>query len=73
MTRDAVNILKDCFSGSFAGIIFLGGTEKLVLDDLKGFFKEDIFVIKDLDSEFRNLCNELFLPIMERLEIDTNV
>lgn len=26
-----------------------------------------------LDSEFRNLCNELFLPIMERLEIDTNV
>jgi len=26
-----------------------------------------------LDSEFRKLCNELFLPIMERLEIDTNV
>ena len=26
-----------------------------------------------LDSEFRNLCNEFFLPIMERVEIDTNV
>ncbi len=26
-----------------------------------------------LDSEFQNLCDELFLPIMERVEIDTNV
>jgi len=54
VTRDAVKILKDCFSGSFAGIVFLGGTEKLVLDDLKGFFREDVFIIRTLDSDFRD-------------------
>ena len=52
VTRDAVNMLKSCFSGSFAGIIFLGGTEKLVLEDLEGYFGEKIYVIRELDNDF---------------------
>ena len=50
--RDAISFLKKYFSGSFSGIIHLGGTEKLVLDDLEGFFGEKVYVIKDLDSDF---------------------
>lgn len=52
VTRDAVRLLKDYFSGTFSGIIFLGGTEKLILDDLEGYFKEKVYIINDLDSDF---------------------
>ena len=52
VTRDAVTLLKNYFSGTFLGIIFLGGTEKLILDDLEGYFKEKVYIINDLDSDF---------------------
>jgi len=49
---DAINILKKKYPGFFSGIIFLGGTEKLVLNNLDDFFKEKVITIKDLDSDF---------------------
>ncbi|MCJ7666372.1 MAG: 2,3-diphosphoglycerate synthetase, partial [Actinobacteria bacterium] len=52
VNRDAINLLKEYFSGKFVGIIFLGGTEKLVIDDLEQYFGEKIYMINDLDSDF---------------------
>jgi len=52
VTRDAVRLLKNYFSGTFLGIVFLGGTEKLIVDDLEGYFKEKVYIINDLDSDF---------------------
>jgi len=52
VTRDAVRLLKSYFYGDFLGIIFLGGTEKLILEDLEGYFKEKVYIINDLDSDF---------------------
>jgi len=61
VTRDAVRLLKKYFSGTFLGIIFLGGTEKLILDDLEGYFKEKVYIINDLDSDFCSAL-EYFRP-----------
>ena len=61
VNRDAIKILKKYFSGIFSGIIFLGGTEKLVVEDLEGFFREKVYIIKDLDSDFCNAL-EYFKP-----------
>jgi cyclic 2,3-diphosphoglycerate synthetase len=52
VSRDAINLLKSYFPGSFSGIIFLGGTEKLVVDDLEEYFGEKVFIIDDIDSDF---------------------
>ncbi|MCD4669582.1 MAG: 2,3-diphosphoglycerate synthetase [Actinomycetia bacterium] len=52
VTGDAVRLLKSYFTGTFSGIIFLGGTEKFILDDLEGYFKEKVYIINDLDSDF---------------------
>ena len=49
---DAIKILKERFSGSFAGIIFLGGTEKLVINNLESYFGEKVFSIKNIDIDF---------------------
>ena len=38
VTYDAVNILKKNFPGKFKGIVFLGGTEKLIVGNLKEYF-----------------------------------
>jgi cyclic 2,3-diphosphoglycerate synthase len=52
VNRDALKLLKSIFPGIFAGIVFLGGTEKLVIDDLEGYFKEKVYIINDLDRDF---------------------
>ncbi len=52
VSRDAINLLKDYFPGSFSGIIFLGGTEKLIVDDLEKYFGEKVFTIGNIDSDF---------------------
>jgi len=53
VTYDAVAMLKRIYPGSFRGIIFLGGTEKLVVDNIEGFFGEEIYRIKNLDADFQ--------------------
>ncbi len=53
VTYDAITMLKKIYPGKFKGIIFLGGTEKLVEDDLKSFFGEKLFEIKDIDADFQ--------------------
>ena len=35
VTYDAIVMLKRIYPGNFKGIVFLGGTEKLVVDDLE--------------------------------------
>ncbi len=52
VNRDALKLLKNSFTGAFGGVIFLGGTEKLVIDDLEGYFKEKVYIINDLDRDF---------------------
>jgi cyclic 2,3-diphosphoglycerate synthase len=49
---DAIKILKERFSGNFAGIIFLGGTEKLVIDNLESYYGEKVFSMKNIDIDF---------------------
>jgi len=61
VTRDAVRLLKRYFSGDFSGVVFLGGTEKMVLDDLEAYFEEKVFTIKDLDRDFCGAL-EFFKP-----------
>ncbi len=61
VTYDAVNNLKKIFPGTFKGIIFLGGTEKLTIGNLKEYFNEDVYVIGDLDSDF-NRALKHFMP-----------
>ena len=58
---DAINILKKNYPGFFSGIIFLGGTEKLVTGNPDDFFKEKVFTIKDLDVDFIKAL-DLFKP-----------
>ena len=52
VSRDAINLLKTYFPGSFSGIIFLGGTEKLIACDLEKYFGEKVYRIDDIDSDF---------------------
>ena len=42
VTYDAILMLKKIYPGDFKGIVFLGGTEKLVMDDLEAFFGERV-------------------------------
>ncbi len=49
---DAINLLKKYFKGEFVGIIFLGGTEKLIDDDLEKFYGYKVEKIFDLDRDF---------------------
>ncbi len=52
VTHDAIKRLREVFSGEVVGIIFLGGTEKLIMDDPDSYFGEELFVIKDLGQDF---------------------
>jgi len=52
VTYDAIAMLKKIYPGNFKGIVFLGGTEKLVEDDLEAFFGERVIKIKDIDLDF---------------------
>ena len=53
VTYDAVEMLKKTYSGSFKGIVFLGGTEKIIVSDLEDFFGEKVYIIKDIDVDFK--------------------
>jgi len=52
ITLDAIQVLKKEFKGEFCGIIFLGGTEKITTGNFAEFFNEEVFVIKNLLSDF---------------------
>ena len=58
---DAIRLLKKYFKGSVVGIIFLGGTEKLVYSDMEKFYGYRVFEIADLDNDFPKGL-ELFKP-----------
>ncbi len=49
---DAIELLKKNFKGSFCGIVFLGGTEKLISEDLEQFYGHKVIKINDLDTDF---------------------
>ncbi len=59
---DAINKLKKTFNGIFAGIIFLGGTEKLILQHLESFYGHRVIKINDLANDF--------IPAIKTLEPD---
>jgi cyclic 2,3-diphosphoglycerate synthase len=61
VTYDAINMLKKIYTGDFKGIIFLGGTEKLTIDNIEDFFGEKVYTIKDIDSDFMKAL-EYFKP-----------
>ncbi|MCJ7472437.1 MAG: 2,3-diphosphoglycerate synthetase [Actinobacteria bacterium] len=52
VSRDAIHLLKTYFPGSFSGIIFLGGTEKLIACDMEKYFGDKVYIIDDIDSDF---------------------
>ena len=52
VTNDAIKMLKKIYTGNFKGMVFLGGTEKLAIGDIEDFFKEKVYVIKDIDLDF---------------------
>ncbi len=52
VTLDAIELMKKEFPGEFIGIVFLGGTEKILLDDPEEYFGEKLFQIKDFDRDF---------------------
>lgn len=49
---DAIELLKKNFKGSFCGVVFLGGTEKLMSEDLESFYGHKVIKINDLDTDF---------------------
>jgi len=61
VTLDAIYMLKKIYTGDFKGIIFLGGAEKLTLDNMEDFFGDKVYVIKDIDLDFKNAL-EYFKP-----------
>jgi len=52
VTYDAIAMLKKIYKGDFKGMVFLGGTEKLVIDNIEDFFGEKVYTIKDIDLDF---------------------
>ncbi len=53
VTYDAIAMLKKIYKGNFKGIVFLGGTEKLAINNIEGFFGEKVYRIKDIDTDFK--------------------
>jgi len=54
VTYDAVNELKRIYKGNFKGIVFLGGTEKISVDNIEDYFNEKVYIIKDIEQNFRD-------------------
>ncbi len=57
VTYDSLEKLKKYYAGKFAGLIFMGGTEKLVVDDLENYFGEKICIVEDIDTDFIEALN----------------
>ncbi len=58
---DSIQLIKNNFSGTISGIIFLGGKEKLLFEDLEKFYGYAVFTINDLDIDFLRAI-DLFEP-----------
>lgn len=54
VTHDAISELKKIYTGNFKGIIFLGGTEKLPAGSIEDFFGGEVYVIKNIDTDFKD-------------------
>lgn len=61
INKDSIQLLKDSFDGVVSGIIFMGGTEKQIIDDLEGFYGMDVFMVKNLEVDFLKAL-EIFEP-----------
>lgn len=61
VTNDAIKKLRKEFNGVFAGIIFLGGTEKITTGKFTDFFDSEVKVIKELIKDFP-LALDFFKP-----------
>lgn len=59
---DAISLLKKFFPGSFGGLIFLGGTEKLLSADLEEFYGCRVIELKNIHIDF--------LPALDVLKPD---
>ncbi|MEA2015310.1 MAG: 2,3-diphosphoglycerate synthetase [Actinomycetota bacterium] len=57
VTYDAVEMLKRVYKGNFKGIIFIGGTEKISMDNIEDFFNEKVYIIKNIDLDFKDALN----------------
>ncbi len=55
---DAIKRLGSIFKGKIAGIIFLGGTEKLVNVNLEDFYGYKVIKIDDIDKDFVKALEE---------------
>ncbi len=49
---DAIQLIKNNYGGQISGIIFLGGKEKLVIEDLEEFYGYKVIMLSDLDLDF---------------------
>jgi cyclic 2,3-diphosphoglycerate synthetase len=49
---DSIQLIKDRYSGIISGIIFLGGKEKLIIEDLEDFYGYKVIMLSDLDVDF---------------------
>ena len=61
INRDSINLIRKYFKGNISGIIFLGGTEKLNINNLDKFYGMKVIAIKKLDRDFPNALIE-FIP-----------
>src|SRR5690554_1254240 len=58
VTNDALKKLKKEFNGELAGIIFLGGTEKISSGKFSDFFDYEVFVIKNIVKDFTSALDK---------------
>jgi cyclic 2,3-diphosphoglycerate synthase len=52
VTSDAISVLKENFGKRFAGIIFMGGTEKISAKKIDEYFDEELFAVQDFETDF---------------------
>ncbi len=57
VTHDAIQKLRQVYKGDIVGVIFLGGTEKLVMDNPEEYFGENLFLINNLFPDFLKALN----------------
>ncbi len=70
---DAIRKIEKNHAGKITGLIFIGGTEKLIIDDLDKFFGYRVFKIGDLDSDLPKALKELKPEIVYDLSDEPSV